>query len=244
MHILEEINEKPIIGVMPLYDDEKKSLWMLPGYLDCITDAGGIPFVFPLNVEKSDLHRLYKLCDGILLTGGHDVNPELYGEDKLAYCGKFNRQRDEIETYIFKQAYKDNKAMLGICRGIQLMNVLMGGTLYQDIEQELLTDVRIKHQMEPPYDRGVHKIRIVKGTPMYSLLKKPEITVNSYHHQAVKKCGNSLIPMAFSPDGVVEAICCKRKKFIWGIQWHPEFFAGKDKPSKIIFSEFIKQCKK
>ncbi len=233
-------DKKPIVGVMPLYDDEKNSLWMLPGYIDGIYRAGAIPMMFPLNIKKEDALELYNMCSGILLTGGHDVDPKLYNEKRKSYCGKTNSKRDELETFIFKKAYKDNKPLLGICRGIQLINVLMEGTLYQDINSEIKTDKKIEHCMSYPYDREAHKIKIVKGTPLYALLKKTEIPVNSYHHQGIKKCGKSLIPMAFSEDGLVEAICCKRKEFIWGIQWHPEFYSEKNTVSNKIFSEFVK----
>lgn len=232
--------KKPIVGVMPLYDDEKNSLWMLPGYLDGIYRAGGIPLMFPLDISKEDALELYNLCSGILLTGGHDINPKLYNEEKKSWCGVINRKRDELETLIFKKAYNDNKPLLGICRGIQLINALMEGTLYQDINMEIKTDKKIEHHMSYPYDREAHKIKIVKGTPLYTLFKKTELPVNSYHHQGIKKCGKGLIAMAFAEDGLVEAVCCKRKAFIWGIQWHPEFYSEKDTASNKIFSEFVK----
>ena len=121
---------KPVIGVMPLWDEKKDSIWMLPGYMDGISQAGGIPVIFPFSAEEQELDQLVRMCDGFLFTGGHDVSPEVYGEASLpgliADCPK----RDRMETVVLQKAIDADKPVLGICRGIQLINAALGGTLY------------------------------------------------------------------------------------------------------------------
>ena len=140
---------KPLIGVMPLWDEEKKSIWMLPGYLEGISAAGDIPVIFPLDADRSDLVRLTKMCGGILFTGGQDVSPEFYGQKPLENCISC-KMRDEMEQLALKQAIQTNKPLLGICRGLQFINAALGGNLYQDIPTELPSTVA--HKQQPPYD--------------------------------------------------------------------------------------------
>lgn len=228
---------KPIIGVMPLWDDEKESIWMLPGYLDGIRTAGGIPVIFPLTEEKEELERLCAFCNGILFTGGHDVSPQLYGEKPLAGLVSCCKMRDHMETMVLQIALRENKAILGICRGIQFINASLGGTLYQDIPSQLPT--MIDHHMVPPYDRAAHEVTIKSDTPLYSLLKKEKLGVNSYHHQAVKELAPELVAMAEAEDGLVEAVYLPSRKYVWAFQWHPEFSYATDENSRKIFRSFI-----
>ncbi len=234
--------DKTIIGVMPLYDDEKESIWMLPGYMDGITEAGGIPVMLPLHMSGEDFDKLDKFCDGYLFTGGHDIDPALYGEENHGKCGLINKDRDNIERMVFKKAYEEDKPILGICRGIQMINALMGGTLYQDIPEEIKTDT--EHHMEPPYDREAHKVRITEGSSLYKLLGKEILSVNSYHHQAVKRLADGLSVMAVSEDGIIEAVEDKSRKFLWAVQWHPEFLYKNDECSRKIFRTFTEACMK
>ena len=228
---------KPIIGVMPLWDDEKESIWMLPGYMDGIVQAGGTPIIFPFSTEESVLERLAEMCDGFLFTGGHDVSPELYNEkplDGLTLCCK---KRDILESIVLGEAVRTNKPLLGICRGIQFINVKLGGTLYQDIPTQHPSG--IEHHQRAPYDVPIHNVKVMNDSPLYGLLKIECLSVNSYHHQAVKKIAPGLEVMAVAPDGLVEALYKPGHRFLWAVQWHPEFSYKKDKSSEIIFSAFI-----
>jgi putative glutamine amidotransferase len=233
---------KPVIGVIPLYDIERESLWMLPGYFDGIRDAGGLPFMLPLDIPPEDLLQLCKLCDGFLFTGGQDVDPELYHESVHPLCGEICKQRDSIEKTVFNMAYREDIPVLGICRGIQLINVLMGGSLYQDLTAEFSGTVHTQHCMTPPYNKAAHTVEIVDGTPLGKLLQMKEINVNSYHHQAVRRLAPGLTAMGYSPDGIVEAVYCKDRKFLWLVQWHPEFNYKVEATSALIFREFVRNC--
>ena len=127
------MKKKPVIGIIPLWDEEKESVWMVPGYLDGIRDAGGIPMILPLVPHMEDMEQLDSMIDGYLFTGGHDVDPHMYGEEPLPVCGTCCHERDILEEKIYGIAKAEDKPVLGICRGIQLINVLQGGTLYQDL---------------------------------------------------------------------------------------------------------------
>lgn len=230
-----------VIGVFPLYDEKKESIWMLPGYLDGIQLAGGTPIILPQRAENEEVDHLVEVCDGFLFTGGHDIGPSMYHERKSENCGIVNKERDQLERQFFERAYALDKPMLGICRGIQMINVLLGGTLYQDLDTEY--DSPIDHVMTPPYNRAQHQVLIEKASPLYELLQTEHLGVNSYHHQAVKELSEELSVMARATDGLVEAVYSKNKRFVWAVQWHPEFFYEDDPASRMIFQKFVDTCK-
>ena len=231
---------KPIIGVLPLFDSEKDSFWMLPGYMEGIEGAGGVPVMLPLTASEEELNTLLSVCGGFLFTGGQDVNPALYGAQKSPHCGEICTARDEMETALLKKALAADKPILGICRGIQIINAALGGTLYQDLETEHPS--KIEHHMSPPYDRGVHSVTILKDSPLGDILKTDTLRVNSYHHQAVSTPAPALTEAARSEDGLIEAVYMKDKRFVLAVQWHPEFSFQTDDNSKKIFSAFVAAC--
>ena len=228
---------RPIIGVMPLWDDKKDSIWMLPGYTDGIMQAGGIPVVFPFTADRQDLEQLVDVCDGFLFTGGHDVCPELYHEEPLKDLVASCPKRDALESIVLKKAIEADKPVLGICRGIQFINAFLGGKLYQDLPSQHPSD--ISHRQPAPYDRPHHDVAIVEGSPLYGCLAADRMPVNSCHHQAVKDLAPELEAMAYSPDGLVEAAYMPGKRFLWAVQWHPEFSYKTDANSRKIFGAFI-----
>lgn len=246
-------NRKPMIGVIPLFDDEKDSVWMLPGYLDGIRLAGGIPLVLPLCCGGADLQQVDAVCDGYLFTGGHDVDPRLYGEEKSALCGPLNPDRDELERQIFHLAWEQDKPVLGICRGLQMINVLMGGTLYQDLpaqytgvgaaETEGQGPVRVLHHMEPPYDRPCHSVNLAPDAPLARLLGRECLDVNSYHHQGIRRLADGLAAMATAKDGLVEAVWAPGRTYVQAVQWHPEFMYRKYPEALKIFASFVGSCR-
>ncbi|MCR5788871.1 MAG: gamma-glutamyl-gamma-aminobutyrate hydrolase family protein, partial [Lachnospiraceae bacterium] len=179
---------KPVIGVMPLWDDEKDSIWMLPGYFDGISQAGGIPAMLPFTVDGQDIDQLFDMFDGFLFTGGHDVSPELYDEEPMEGLISSCKKRDLMESAFLKKAIDNDKPVLGICRGIQFINAALGGTLYQDIPTQHPTDT--EHHQQPPYDVPIHSVTVVADSPLYECLKTENILVNSYHHQAVKEAAS------------------------------------------------------
>lgn len=230
--------KKPLVGVVPLVDEGRESYWMLPGYFEGLRNAGALPVMLPLTAEKEELEQLVETMDGFLLTGGHDVDPALYGEKPLPQCGQPCTQRDEMESQLVKMALAKDKPMLGICRGIQFLNAVLGGTLYQDLPTQRPSELR--HQQTPPYDQPIHSVDLVPGQPLAELLGTSELAVNSYHHQGVKDLAPGLEIMARAKDGLVEGIRVPDKKFVWAVQWHPEFSWKTQEASRKIFSAFVK----
>lgn len=228
---------RKVIGVIPLYDDEKESYWMLPGYMRMLEAEDAIPIMLPLTSKAEELDYFLEICGGFLLTGGHDVSPSLYHATRQTWCGSCCELRDEMEQRILNRAVELDKSVLGICRGIQLMNACYGGTLYQDLEKEYKSS--IDHHMKPPYDRISHQVTLEKNTPLFEILKKEQIGVNSYHHQAIKKLSPKFRTMAFSEDGLIEGIYMQSRKFVMGVQWHPEFSYKVDENSRKLIKAFV-----
>lgn len=231
---------KPIIALTPLYDKKLESHWMLPGYMDAVEEAGGIPIMLPMTANREDLAQLLALCQGVLLTGGQDVDPARYGEAPIPQCGGPCPQRDEMEGVVLSLALERDMPVLGICRGLQFLNVHLGGTLYQDIPTQRPSSVQ--HQMVAPYHRVQHQVTLVEGTPLAQLLSAATMGVNSYHHQGVKGLAPSLVAAAHGPEGLVEAAYLPEKKFVLGVQWHPEFSFQSDPHSSSLMAEFIRHC--
>lgn len=231
------VHEKAIIGIMPLYDDEKDSYWMLPGYMKSLEEQGAVPLMLPLTDRKDVLDYFLDSCDGFVLTGGHDVDPCVYDRPPSPLCGQTMPLRDRMDVYILKNAVCRNKAVLGICRGIQLMNVAYGGTLYQDLPYEYPSET--EHHMTAPYDRAVHSVDLMENTPLQRLLQSHQLLVNSYHHQAIQTLSPYFQAMAVSEDGLIEGIYMPDRKFIWGVQWHPEFSYLVSEESRKIFGAFL-----
>lgn len=226
---------KPLIGVMPLWDEEKDSLWMLPGYLDGLRQAGATPIVFPLTADPEEISRLVGLCDGILLTGGQDVSPRLYGEAQLDVvdCCEL---RDNMDAAVLRAALAQGKPILGICRGLQFVNVFFGGTLWQDLPTQHPSEV--SHRQKPPYNLPAHTVSIAPNAPLAACLPLDELPVNSCHHQAIRELAPRLKPMATAPDGLIEAVWLPDYPFLWAVQWHPEFCWQTDQTSQRIFKAF------
>ncbi len=228
---------KPIVGVMPLWDEYKDSIWMLPGYFDGISQAGGIPLMFPFSDDEQELDQLMGLCDGILLTGGHDVSPELYGETPMEGLVVTCPKRDSMESAVLRKAVERDMPVLGICRGLQFINVFFGGSLYQDIPTQLPSET--EHHQAAPYDRPSHEVTVVEGSPLHRCLGRDSLYVNSCHHQGIKELAPGLETMAFAPDGLAEAVCMPGKRFLWAVQWHPEFSYRTDENSRAVFRDFV-----
>lgn len=227
---------KPIIGLTPSVDEEKKMQVVQPGYLESLDKAGAIGLMLPLTDRDEDIARYVELCDGFLFVGGPDIEPWRYGQELLDVCGPQNVARDVIEIKLLQAALAANKPILGVCRGIQLLNVVLGGTLYQDLPSQYSD--KTPHRMDPPYNRSIHGIRVVEGTPLANL---PAITgANSRHHQAILDLAPGLEVMAYSEDDIIEAVRMPDKKFVWAVQWHPEAYWEEECGHLALFRELVK----
>ena len=236
----EVMRMRGIIGLIPLVDDARESLWMLPGYMEGISAAGGLPVMLPLEADDDALDRLCGLCDGFLLTGGHDVSPEFYGQERLPACSATSPAWDRMEDGVLRRAMAADKPVLGICRGLQFINAALGGTLWQDLPTQRPTDVC--HRQRPPYDAPAHAVDLLPDAPLAALTGAESLQVNSYHHQAVRDLAAPLRPMALSVDGLVEAAWHPGQRFLWAVQWHPEFSWRSDPAARAIFRAFVDAC--
>lgn len=229
---------KPIILITPLFDEERESLWMLSAYLELVDAAGGIPVISSFQGDESDAHRLVSVCDGILFTGGPDVEPTLYGEARLPSCGISQFRRDRLEKLLLDDILPSGKPIMGICRGEQFINAALGGTLYQDILTQRPTT--INHHRHDARGEYVHEVNVLKDTLLYEILGKERLKVNSLHHQAVRECAPVLRPAAFSEDGFIEAVYMPGHPFCLGVQWHPELLFTCDPVQLSLIQAFIR----
>lgn len=232
--------KKKLIAISPLWDAEKSRMGIRSTYTDAIRESGAIPVILPLHVSAEDAAQILDLCDGLILSGGPDLHPSLFGEEVRPACGEICQARDVLEQALFQYALERDMPTLGICRGIQSINVFQGGSLYQDLPTEHPSDTA--HTCDEPfYDKAIHQVTLTGA--LGELLGLEQLGVNSIHHQAVKDLGRDLEVMAVSEDGIVEAVRHKHKRFIWGVQWHPEFSFFVDENSRKIMKAFVDACK-
>ena len=234
----------PIIGIT-LDLEEKKTYSSFPwyaarkNYSDSIYLAGGIPIFIPHN--ESLAGKFLKIIDGLIITGGDfDIDPHLYGINKVHKKVNLKRSRTNFEYKITKLAIKKKIPILGICGGEQLLNVIFGGTLFQHIPDDIKT--KINHEQTNSRDEASHHVFIQKESKLKLIVRTNKMYVNSAHHQSVKEVGENIKINALAPDGVIEGIEHTKLDFCIGIQWHPEFLI--DKKDKNIFSALVDASKK
>lgn len=212
--------------------------YMKSKYVQSLERAGAeVKWIELDDTEKAVEEALS--CDGLLLPGGADIEPSLYGREREEKCGKPNELRDKNEFEIFNAFVKTGKPILGICRGFQLINVACGGTLHQDIAGIK----KCSHSDFLKRAKIVHKVTVTENTLLYRTFGKTEIGVNSLHHQAVEGVGENLTVSAVSEDGFVEGLELNNHPFCVAIQWHPEHMSKNDLLQQNLFNEFVKACK-
>lgn len=211
-------------------------------YILTLTSAGAIPWLVPL-VDEATLRGVYEELDGVFLPGGADIDPATYGADPHPLCDKTDPARDRVEVSLARWALEDEKPVLGVCRGMQLINVAAGGSLYQDLAEEL--PGALKHDYFPFRAQGfardhlAHEVRVAEGTRLARLMGAGPLAVNSMHHQGVRDLGRGLVPTAVAPDGLIEAIEGEREGYLVAVQWHPEALTDNDARTRALFADFI-----
>ncbi|MEL3907727.1 MAG: gamma-glutamyl-gamma-aminobutyrate hydrolase family protein [Treponemataceae bacterium] len=209
-------------------------------YSQAILATGGIPFLIPLcNYPKEALVELVKTFDGLIFSGGQDVNPKLWGDEPLNHIKQMSNERDNFELQLFKIATELKKPILGICRGAQLMNVFFGGSLYQDIFTE--AKAKLSHVQKLRYNEPIHKVNIKKDSIMHKAFGD-EVWVNSYHHLAIKKLADKFKCTGQASDDIVEMFESKDEDFLLGVQWHPEMLRERDPKMQALFQTFLENC--
>ena len=243
---------KPLIGLTTSHNIQTEETYQPSACPRAILAAGGIPVILPLEASEDDLRQLVSVLDGFLFTGGPDVHPFLFGEETLAGCGGASVKRDRMELALLKLAVEQKKPVMGICRGIQLINIGLGGTIYQDIPSQTERILPIAHQQPCPHKVPSHTVKVTEGNLLADVLsgqyfgetaaaRGPQtIRVNSTHHQAVRDTAPSLAACAFAPDGIIEGVVMKDYPYLIGVQWHPEYLWEEDPAAMNLFKGLIK----
>jgi len=234
---------KPLIGLTPAHDIESGDVKARPTYMRALKAAGAIPVVMPLDASEEDLKQLSKDMDGFLFTGGPDVHPFLFGEETQAHCGNVSPARDQMEISLLPMIMELRKPVLGICRGIQVLNIALGGNIWQDIPSQVTRDFPLAHSQPFSYDMPCHTVALTESSLLARISESSSIKVNSMHHQAVRDLAPGLIASACSPDHLIEALEMTDYPFFIGVQWHPEYLWEKNKEAFRLFQTFVKACK-
>jgi putative glutamine amidotransferase len=238
------MNKKPVIGITGAYvkhTAHMEGLYVHHDYHKTVAATGGLPIILPYINPEIAIEML-PLCDGIILSGGEDVDPIFYGSEPHQHIGPTIKQRDAVEIAITKYAIEHRIPVLAICRGMQILNVALGGTLMQDIPSQVKEPLQHSQLIERGQD--CHWVTIEKESKLYQVLGEERVRVNSLHHQAINTVANELKVVAKASDGIVEAVEYIGSSFVIGVQWHPESMASWDPIMKKLFLEFIQQCKK
>lgn len=240
--------KKPVIGILGnlliieggMFPGIEKA-YVNNDYVEAVTLGGGIPVLIPVSEDEDIIKMQIDLVDGIILSGGYDVDPLIYGEQPSQKSGFTYPKVDEFCLKAAKYAIKKDKPVLGICKGIQILNVLYGGTLYQDLS--LMDGCYIKHVQGSKREIPTHLVHIKKDSVLFPILGDKVLT-NSYHHQCIKSIGQGFSAAAAADDDVIEAIERTDGTFVLGIQWHPEMMAKSSVPMLNIFKKLSEESLK
>jgi len=207
----------------PIQDADKLRFTMRTTYIRSVIAGGGVPILVPVSLDAATLRELYDACDGVLLTGGDDVDPARFDEVRHEKTAGIDPLRDEAEILMTRWAAEDDKPLFAICRGIQVMNVALGGSLVQDIPSQCVNPLSHDGNYYGPSRDGIHHtIAVVPDSRLASILGAGDVGTNSFHHQAIGRVADGLVVTAHSGDGVIEAVEMPGRRFLLGVQWHPE----------------------
>lgn len=236
--------KKPIIGISSSIIKDNSGLfanyervYVNKDYIESIITNGAIPLIIPITLDIYTLETLVNTVDAIILSGGHDVFPYNYGCEPQPKLGEVFPLRDEYDMKLIELAKKRNIPILGVCRGLQILNVYEGGSLYQDLSYR--DKPTLKHSQQNAPTQVTHKIKISKNSMMESIFNEDEIFVNSFHHQAIDRLADSFVATSYASDGIIESIEHKTHKNIFAVQWHPEMLYLSEPKMNKIFKKFI-----
>lgn len=241
---------KPVIGVTPDFNagdredmgGREPTYFLRARYARAIEDLGGVPLILPLAADQRVRRQLLKGLDGLLLTGsGPDLPPRLYGERQRYRYKLMSRPRYDFELGMARLAADEGLPMLGICGGMQAINVALGGSLVQDIAAQRAA--ALAHRAAGPATRLSHPVQVSPRSLLRRIVRQAQIRVNSSHHQSVNRLAPSLAVSAVAPDGIIEAIEAPRHPFLLGVQWHPEFLYDRNDVHRRLFLAFLKAAR-
>lgn len=228
-----------LVGIVPSWVEEKK-ISVNQDYVEAVLRAGGTPVLFPVTADRERINALLNRVDGLLLTGGEDVDPREYGERKQPCCGDCSASRDAMEFPLCREALARRIPLLAICRGMQVLCCALGGSLYQDLAEQFGTEL-LHPRSDVPGD-PVHPVDVRPGTLLSSIVGAGSLPVNSRHHQGIKVSGKGLRVCAVAPDGLIEGVELPDHPFALGVQWHPESLSDRYPDHQRLFDAFIRAC--
>ncbi len=244
------MDQRPTIGIttQTLHAIDGISLglpesWVMnQRYFHVAVTAGAVPWMVPLlDEDPATLRAIYDRLDGLLIPGGVDLQPSTYGETPIPECGNLDPARDRVELQLARWAIEDGKPLLGLCRGAQIINVALGGSLYQDLAAQ--APAYGKHDFFPTAgfarDHLAHDVDLAPGSRLRELLQRDRVPVNSMHHQGIRGLAPGLLASAVAPDGLVEAVESTDGRFLLGVQWHPESMVDVDPPTARLFDALV-----
>jgi putative glutamine amidotransferase len=232
---------RPLIGVTTSASvgASPERAYVNSAYLRAVQNAGGVPLLLPPSLDAGARRQLFASLHGLLLTGGGDIDPGHFGEAPHGSLHDVVPARDALEIEATRAALDGGRPILGVCRGLQLLNVALGGTLHQDVASEPGTPIR--HSQSEPRDQPSHRVKVTPASRLAEVLGAEEIDVNSMHHQAVKGLGRGLVPVAWAPDEIVEGLeLDDRGHFVLAVQWHPEELVGHSEPARRLFAALVR----
>lgn len=235
------MEKRPLIGISASNNQGKTQLGIGKTYTSAVLRAGGLPVLLPYTDDEATIDALLDRMDGLLLSGGCDILPARFAEETLPCCGEIDEERDVFELLITQKALERGMPIFGICRGIQVLAVAMGATLFQDIETQLGIQ-RTRHKQEPPFDCPVHTVRFVEGGLFARITGTKEMPTNSIHHQSIKDAGSRLKIEGITQDGIIEAVCAADNDAVFGVQFHPECLAQSSVYAACMFDHLIQKA--
>lgn len=227
------MNSQPFIGLSGSVNSEQTQHFILRDYMKAILEAGGVPLLLSPDLDAQALEGCLERLDGLLLAGGNDVDPSVYGQPPMPGLGEVNPLRDAFEGALVRAALRRRMPLLGICRGVQAMNAALGGTLYQDLPSQ--RPEGWLHAQTAPGSYPSHEVTVRQGTLLARVVGEGTLRVNSFHHQAVRDAAPCLRVAAQAGDGVVEALEHPDLPFFLGVQWHPERMYATDARAAALF---------
>ncbi|PKN92668.1 MAG: hypothetical protein CVU44_13490 [Chloroflexi bacterium HGW-Chloroflexi-6] len=232
---------RPVIGITTYNGKSPSDLPIVAvqtRYVRAILQAGGLPLLLPNQLAQDEWLEIYPHLGGILLTGGGDIAPEHFSGAHHPKVGEVDEERDSLELALLRFAAEDKKPFLGICRGCQVVNVALGGTLYTHIPDQVQTGIRHDCYPELPRTHLAHPVRIEEGSQISKIFGEPILQVNSLHHQGIKNLAPALKAAGHAPDGMIEAVELPEHPFGFAVQWHPEWLTDQ-LPTRNLFKAFV-----
>ncbi|RQD73374.1 MAG: gamma-glutamyl-gamma-aminobutyrate hydrolase family protein [Candidatus Syntrophonatronum acetioxidans] len=235
------MKKRPLIGITSCHDHETRVNRLALAYTRVLEEAGALPVIIPSLEEREAIKVIIDTFDGLVFSGGGDPDPFLWGEEPLPEQGEIEPWRDQMEILLVKEALEIGTPLLGICRGMQVMNLAAGGTLYQDLDRQ--KGGLIKHMQEAPRWYATHGVTLTPGSRINNIMGRGNLRVNSFHHQGIAQVAPGFLVSGRAPDEVIEVLEYREGGYALGVQWHPETMVKRDKKMGHLFADFVCACK-